>query len=359
MPEKLPVMIDPRMLEQTGIISYYKKALAQGGSKLPLKDQMRILMRIVDEEDAIGRFEWKNLPQNFTLQSDDIERLIYFRGQLVFFYFEPLDKFYLMPYSGCDIEFYGRYTYVTPVPVATSAENDNYDAQKEMLSALKLKAFYTMPTDKEIEEAGGINKIGIIIRDYDCQMSAQYIIPRNELNEPLLDIESEMFPIARTSRIASSGVKGMRVPDGSASDHVKEANNKMYEAAISGEPFVPIECPVEFQELNEGNVSKNENYMLDLQTAENFRLSTYGIENGGLFNKKSHELENEAKLNSGPVRARLKRCLNKRTDSVKIINKIWSLNILVDISDEIEEHNTMTEGEKGDNKNELANDEQE
>lgn len=359
MGDKLPVMMDPRMLEQTGIISYYKKALAQGGSKLPLKDQMRIIMRVVDEADAIGRFEWKNLPENFTMTSDEIERLIYYRGQLIFFYFEPLNKFYLMPYAGQDIDFYGRFTYVTPIPVATGSENENYEVQKKNLSSLKLKAFYVKPTQQEIKDAGGINNIGIIIRDYDCQMNSQYIIPRAELNEPLLDLESEIFPMARTMRIAACGVKGMRVPDGGASDHVGEANAKMYEAAISGEPFVPIECPVEFQELNEGTAAKNENFMLDLQTSENFRLSTYGIENGGLFNKQSHELENEAKLNSGPVRARLKRCLNKRKESADIINKIWGLNIQPVISEEIEEHNTMEETQKGDNKDELEHDKQE
>ena len=133
----------------------------------------------------------------------------------------------------------------------------------------------------------------------------------------------------------------------------------MYDAAISGTPFVAIECPVEFQELNEGTAAKNENFMLDLQTSENFRLSTYGIENGGLFNKQSHELENEAKLNSGPVRARLKRCLNKRKNATDIINKIWSLSINPVISEEIEEHNTMEEAQKGDNQDELDNDGQE
>ena len=67
--------------------------------------------------------------------------------------------------------------------------------------------------------------------------------------------------------------------------------------------------------------------MLAMQSLDNFRLSIYGLDNGGLFEKKAHELQTEADLNGGPVGLVLQDGLSIRQNFCNIVNSIWGLDI--------------------------------
>ena len=101
----------------------------------------------------------------------------------------------------------------------------------------------------------------------------------------------------------------------------------MYNAALTGDPYVPIVGTINFQELTDGPVSKSEEYMLAMQSLDNLRLSGYGIDNGGLFEKKAHELQSEADINGGPVGLVLQDGLSIRQNFCNIVNSIWGLGI--------------------------------
>ena len=72
---------------------------------------------------------------------------------------------------------------------------------------------------------------------------------------------------------------------------------------------------------------KVQDYFLALQSLENFRLSTYGIDNGGLFEKKAHELQSEADINGGPVGLVMQDGTSIRQNFCNIVNSIWGLGI--------------------------------
>ena len=101
----------------------------------------------------------------------------------------------------------------------------------------------------------------------------------------------------------------------------------MERAALEGDPFVPIIGPQEMQELTDGQVAKSEEYMLAMQSLDNLRLSTYGIDNGGLFEKKAHELQVEADINGGPVGLVMQDGLQIRQNFCNIVNSIWGTSI--------------------------------
>jgi hypothetical protein len=101
----------------------------------------------------------------------------------------------------------------------------------------------------------------------------------------------------------------------------------MYNAALTGDPYVPIVGTIDFQELTDGPVSKSEEYMLAMQSLDNLRLSGYGVDNGGLFEKKAHELQSEADINGGPVGLVLQDGLSIRQNFCNIVNSIWGLGI--------------------------------
>ena len=67
--------------------------------------------------------------------------------------------------------------------------------------------------------------------------------------------------------------------------------------------------------------------MLAMQSLDNLRLSGYGIDNGGLFEKKAHELQTEADINGGPVGLILQDGLSIRQNFCNIVNSIWGIGI--------------------------------
>ena len=67
--------------------------------------------------------------------------------------------------------------------------------------------------------------------------------------------------------------------------------------------------------------------MLAMQSLDNLRLSGYGIDNGGLFEKKAHELQSEADINGGPVGLVMQDGLSIRQNFCNIVNSIWGIGI--------------------------------
>ena len=130
---------DIQTLFQAGIDPKTGLPVRLGGSPSQLKNDIKRFLRNIDEQDAVNRFKWENLPANIT--SQELERLLYYKGQLCFFYMEELDEYYFMPYAlDGTIDFYGRFNSVHPVPMAngTTEEEKWTKSQAALLSRIKL-----------------------------------------------------------------------------------------------------------------------------------------------------------------------------------------------------------------------------
>jgi hypothetical protein len=288
-----------------------------------LKENVKKFLRLVDEQDAVNRYVWYNLPANIT--SQELERMLYYKGQLCFFYDKTLEEFYFMPYAlDGTIDFYGRYNTIHPVPMTSGTEDKGNKAQAQYLSNLKLKCVYGIKLDEITKE--DLTESTVLLHDYTKQLS-QTIIPRCSVNDPLLDVMSECIPFMRTSMISSTGIKGVRVNDADQATSVRDGAYSLEGAALTGKPWVPIVGNIEFQELTDGSTGKAEEYMLAMQSLDNLRLSGYGIDNGGLFEKKAHELQSEADINGGPVGLVLQDGLSIRQNFCNIVNSIWGLGM--------------------------------
>lgn len=312
-----PTLTDPSLLMQAGINPKTGLPLKLGGSKCSTKEDIKKFLRLVDEQDAVNRYVWYNLPCNVT--SQELERMLYYKGQLAFFYLPDLEEFYFMPYAlDGTIDFYGRYNTIHPVPMTSGTDDKAGKAQAEYLSGIKLKCVYGIKT--ELEESDLLNS-AVLLHDYTKQLS-QIIIPRVNINDPLLDMMAECPAYMRTALIQGTGVQGVRVNDADQQAAVMEGSDALQDAALTGDPWVPIVGNIEFQQLTGENVQKAEEYMLAMQSMDNLRLSGYGIDNGGLFEKKAHELQSEADLNGGPVGLVLQDGLSIRQNFCNIVNSI-------------------------------------
>lgn len=288
------------------------------------------LVRIIDEQNAVNRYQWSNLPCNLT--SQELERLIYYKGQLVFFYLEELDEFYFMPYAlDGTIDFYGRFNTVHPVPLSSGMKDEDTKAQADILSKIKLKCVYGEMFEEDVTDEV-LTKSGVLLHDYTKQLS-QIIIPRQELNDPLCKLIAEMPSFIQTSLINSTGVKGVRVNDADQKDEVKEASASMYKAALQGENMIPIISTLELQELAGGSVGKSQDFLLTMQSLDNYRLGTYGIVNGGLFEKNVYVNKDEFINGSAEDKLVYQDGLAIRQNFCNIVNSIWDLGIWCEASE--------------------------
>lgn len=338
---------DPALFIQAGIDPKTRKPLKLSvGKSCNLEADIMRMLRIIDEQDAINKGVWHNLPSGVT--SQELERMLYYKGQLAFFYFPELEKFYFMPYAlDGTIDFYGRFNSIHPVPFAngtdlgegyTKSEKEAYkkkiDNQRNLLSQKVLKCIYEpITTEDEIDEEL-LTKSCVLLHDYSKQLS-QTIIPRCVIQEPLIKYIAEHVPLMRTLLIANSGVSGVRVNDADQSDSVKDASDSFERASKRGDIWIPMVGTLDFQELGAKNVSKIETYLLSMQSMDNLRLSSYGIDNGGLFEKKAHMLEQEAIINGGPIGLVMNDYVSIRQNFCNIVNSIWGLGIWYEPSENI------------------------
>ena len=344
-------LYDPQMLLSIGInpktglpVKFDEKLSCI--SKSDIKKQLRI----VDEQDAVNRFTWYNLPTG--LNARLIERILYYRGQGMLFFLK--DKFYFLPYAlDGTIDVYGRFESVTPLPF-NGTSNDGGKGDAPWIQGLSFKPVYDviLPEDYANESIEGIKYIlensCVILKDYTEQIS-QTNIARQILNDPILDVMSECFPFMRTALLNSTGVQGMRVNSDSESFNVYAANNAIARAALGGDSKVPIVGNIDFQELTGGNVAKAEEFLLAMQSLDNYRLSLYGLDNGGLFQKKSHMLEAEQEMNTGNIGLIQRDSLQYRQDFCTIANSLWGLDMWCEVSEVVIGMDTTGDGIAGEN----------
>ena len=329
-----PAIYDIDTLIQAGINPKTGLPMKFGGKRCTTKEDIKRAIRKNDEQIFVNRYTWYNLPMNLT--GAELERMLYYKGQLAFFYLKDLDQFYFMPYAlDGTIDFYGRYNTIHPVPMTSGTEDKAGKAQAEYLSNIKLNCVYGVKLPEELKEEDLINS-AVLLHDYSKQLS-QTVIPTQQINDPIIDLEAECMPYLRTALLMSTGVKGVRVADADQADSVKEGSRSMINAATQAEPYVPITGSIEFQELTDGNVAKSQEFLMAMQSIDNFRLGLHGVQNGGLFEKSQYINNSQTDMNyaGGDIGLTLQDGLNIRQNFCNIVNSLWGLGIWCDVSENL------------------------
>lgn len=306
--------IDPRTGDPTRMYSEGK-----------IKEEVRKNIRIMDEQEAVNRFKWFNLPSGIDGQL--LERILYYRGQAILFYDDTLEKFFFLPYAlSGTIDPYGRFLQVKALPFLGGTTEEKNGKLKAWTDLIIRKPVYSLEEVFDNPEEYDIKKYCVILKDYTPQ-EGENIIPRKELQERLIDLMSEAFPMARTNLIANCGVQGLRVPEEDQKKQVEVMNQMIKRSAVNGEPYAPIFGPTDFQQLTGGGTSKVQDFLMYMQSLDNFRRSCYGLKSGGVFEKKAHELQAEAMVNQSNTDLIYNDSLKRRQDFCDMINLIFGLQV--------------------------------
>lgn len=267
----------------------------------------------------------------------------------MFFYMPTDERFYFLPYAlDGTIDVYGRFVDVTPLPFNGTA-NDG-DKVKPWITGLRRHCVYDIQLNElDLEEL--INNC-VLLHDYSQQVS-QTNISRQILNDPLLDIEADMLPFARTALLNSTGVMGMRVNSQDEESNVEAASRAINRAALQGKKYVPIVGQVDFQELTGDKIGTSDGFLMTMQSIDNYRLSLHGLDSGGIFQKQAHMLESENQMNSARASLSMQDRLSQRQHFCDIVNSIWGLGIWCDVSQPASGVDNDLDGEMYDNDPEV------
>ena len=137
MGKKKSYLIDPSVLLAAGIDPKTGKPMRIAPCEV--KESFRKALRIIDEQNAVNRYKWHNIPMDLT--SEEIERMLYYKGQLMFFMMniDGVDKFFLTPYAlNGTIDFYGRFNFVKPVPWASGQDDSKVDTKEKFIFSVNV-----------------------------------------------------------------------------------------------------------------------------------------------------------------------------------------------------------------------------
>lgn len=350
-----PVLPDIQTMIQMGINPKTGLPIKLGGLRCTTKEDIKRAIRIQDEKIAVNKYVWYNLPCNLT--SQEVERMLYYKGQLAFFYMKDLDEFYFMPYAlDGGLDFYGRYKKVHPVPMNSGSEDDkSRKGQAEYLAGIKLNCVYGIKLPGDLKEDDIYNS-AVLLHDYTKQIS-QYVVPAQVLNEPVIDMEAECMPFLRTALLNATGTRAIRVQDADQQASVQEATRNMIDSALAAQPYVPVTGNMEFQELGDGTVGKAAEFLQAMQAIDNLRLGLHGVPNGGLFEKSQYlnNAQTEMNLGGADISLTFMDGLAIRQNFCNIVNSIWGLGIWCEPSETIVNMDMDGDGVAYDRNDDSAN----
>lgn len=335
----VPTLIDPAPYIKAGINPKTGGKLLPPsmtlGESSPIKEAFRLAIRIKDEQNAVMRYRWYNLPDG--LDGELVERMLYYRGQLAFAYVKELNAFLMLPYTLCGdkdngsgLDAYSRFNAVRLIPFSGTDTAKNSDGKERkttlstILSAHTFKVRYAVL--EGLVDLSDVEESAVLLKDYTSQLS-ETNIPRREIQDPIIDLEAACFAYANTAMINSTGVTGMRVQVEDEEQNVANMNRSIEKAALNGHKSIPIVGTVDFQELTGGKTAPADEFMVLAQAVDNERLSLYGLENGGLYQKKTYVNDAQTQMNSGTPNDVYHNGLMIRQKFCDIVNSIWQLGI--------------------------------
>lgn len=337
-----PTIIDVNTIISAGINPKTKLPYKMNGTDNPNKADIKAALRIMDEQNAINRYTWYNTPKG--LDGQLIERILYYRGQGAFFYMPEVETFFFLPYAlSGTVDVYGRYTDITPVPFANGkVSGDGKD--KPWIQGLTRGCVY-YPEDEYSSE--NMDTKCVLLSDYSKQIS-QTTLPRERLQEPWLDLMANMPCYMNTALINSTGIQGMVVGAQDEQANVKLASQQVKDAALNGEKYLAMIGSPTITDLGSNTGATAEEFMRAFQSLDNVRLSLYGLDNGGAFQKNSHMLESEQAMNGGMTDLIMQDGLTLRQWFCTIVNSIWPIGMWCEVSESAIRQDKNLDGEIGD-----------
>lgn len=305
----------------------------------PIMNKIGESFQNVDYQQFLTRFKWNNLPQG--LDSELLERILYYSGSAMFFYIKELDKFYFLPYgmSGdgteVGIDFYGRFKRIKPYSFNGSTDSDGETKANGKKSSADIYLstqirdnIIDIPMVESEDQAKKIYEEGAVICWDRSPGLAYYTNSRNREARSYIKYMVKVLIQTKSALINSSGFN-MFSADGEQDNDIMQLQidqiNKDREegqlAAVVSKVLGNIE------NLQSNAPAAMQDFWASLQSVDNLRLKSMGIRNDGMQQKSQYQNIQEQTMD---INDSLQVYWNSFMERIKfsaIVNSIWGLDI--------------------------------
>lgn len=311
----------------------------KGFAEDPVINKIGDSFSIIDYQQYLTRFKWNNLPEG--LDSELIERILYYSGSAMFFYIKELDRFYFLPYgmSGEEtetgIDFYGRFKRIKPYSFNGSTDGSGEtkaDGKKSRanlyLSTQIRDNIIDIPMVTDADQAKKIYENGAVICwDYTPGL-AYYATSRNRIARSYIKYMQKVLVQTKSALINSSGFN-LFATDGEQNndimqlqiDAINEDREKGKLAAVVSKLLGNIE------NLQSNAPAAMQDFWASLQSVDNLRLKSMGIQNDGMQQKTEYQNIQEQSMDINDALQVYWNSFMERIKFSAIVNSIWGLDI--------------------------------
>ncbi|MFI3297332.1 MAG: hypothetical protein R3Y59_06855 [bacterium] len=264
------------------------------------------IMELQDLREYINRYGATNIPYGLTI--DLIERILYYRFKGLIYYNDSPEMFQFLPFAlNGNIDCYGRYMSCNTLPFIGVSQNEiknkkTIDYVKNNIEIVydDLYPSYDEITEYDIiriekELTSGSDK-GIILNDYSLGLS-QMQQPRYSFIRPILASMATCMQIINTAMFACADYNLIQAQTEDEANQLKLVLNNIKNDILKGKRFGALIGTLPMESLRTTNVSNIQDLWETFNSLDNFRKSTAGISNSGVFNKKERMLQQEQQLN--------------------------------------------------------------
>lgn len=334
----------------------------------PMFEKLGVSIKYIDYQQFLTRFKWNNLPEG--MDSELIERILYFSGSAMFFYIKELNRFYFLPYgmSGenteVGIDFYGRFNRLKPYSFNGSTDGGGEkkaDGKRITRSDLYLSTqirdnIKDIPMVESEEEARKIYENGAVICwDMTPQLAYQ-VDSRNRISQSYVKYIVQILIQTKSALINSSGFNLFSTDTEASTDimqlQIDAINSDREKGKLSA---VVSNALGKIENLQSNAPSAMGDFWNSLVSADNLRLKSMGIRNDGLVQKSQYQNIQEQSIDINDAMQVYWNAFMERVKFSAIVNSIWGLGIypepllLPDMQQQSNGEEQPTEGEqKGD-----------
>lgn len=335
----------------------------------PMFEKLGVSIKYIDYQQFLTRFKWNNLPEG--MDSELIERILYFSGSAMFFYIKELNRFYFLPYgmSGenteVGIDFYGRFNRLKPYSFNGSTDGGGEkkaDGKRITRSDLYLSTqirdnIKDIPMVESEEEARKIYENGAVIC-WDMTPQLAYAVDsRNRISQSYVKYIVQILIQTKSALINSSGFNLFSTDTEASTDIMQLQIDAINADREKGKLSAVVSNALgKIENLQSNAPSAMGDFWNSLVSADNLRLKSMGIRNDGLVQKSQYQNIQEQSIDINDAMQVYWNAFMERVKFSAIVNSIWGLGIypepllLPDMQQQGNGEEQPTDGEqKGDN----------
>lgn len=306
----------------------------------PMFNQIEKSLKKIDFQQFITRFKWNNLP--YGLDSELVEKVLYYHGSAMFFYFQEMKSFYFLPYAmsgdklSTGIDFYGRFKKIMPYSFngSTSTKEQASSNQKKssldiLLSKQIKNNIIDIPMVDNKEDAEEIYNNGAVICWNSTPGLSYFVESRKDVGEYYIEYMIRILIQTQTALINSSGFNFISSKNQSYNDILQAQLDAINEDRLDGGQLIAVISDMlgDITNIQSNAPSAIADFWASFQSADNLRLKALGIGNDGVMQKSQYQNIQEQSMD---INDSMQVYLNEFMERIKwasICNSIWGLQM--------------------------------